>query len=213
MNQIFRFVNQENAFMLQRDMAPKVDCVDDPGFNPRLVCGIDVSYDGDTGFVAAAVWDVERRLYLENITAKAKTSTRYVPGLLGFREGPLLAGISRKLQSRPDVFLVDGHGVAHPRRFGLACQFGIAIDHPTVGVAKSLLYGRPENGMVVDPQGNNIGGIITTTYGKRFYVSIGHRVSLETACRLVKDCILDGHPAPLRKAHIESQTLRRRELL
>jgi len=208
MNEIFRYVDEEQAFSLQQDMAERVSRVDDPGFNPRLICGIDVSYDGDKASVAATVWDIDRKQPVEKVSARYQAFTKYVPSLFGFREGPLLIGISRELESSPDVFLVYGHGVAHPRGFGLACQFGLAVDRPTIGVAKSLLYGRPENRIVVDPEGHSIAGIITTAGGKKFYVSVGHRISLVTACRLVERCVADGHPMPLRLAHLDAERSR-----
>jgi deoxyribonuclease V len=193
------------------DLAERVVSVDDAGFNPRLVCGIDVSYQGETAFLSAAVWDAERKTWVENAAARLKVPTEYVPGLFGYREGPLLAEISRDLTSFPDVFLVDGHGVAHPRRCGLACQFGLAINRPTIGVAKSLLHGILDNGKVLDVEGNTIGVTLATRTGRSLYVSVGHRISLGTASRVVQGCIDNGHPGPLRKAHLDSLRMRKGE--
>jgi deoxyribonuclease V len=212
-DKLFQFTNQGHAISFQRENASRVICVDEPDFNPRLICGLDVSYDDDTAYAAAVVWDIRRRTTVEKIAVKDRVLVRYYPGLLGFREGPVLARVSEKLETNPDVFFVDGQGVAHPRRFGLACQFGLAIDRPTVGVAKSLLYGRAEDEIIVDPGGHRIATVIVSARGKKFYVSVGHRISLDTASRLVSDSIIDGQPVPLRQAHLESELSKRSKLL
>ncbi len=170
---------------------------------------MDAAYNGETAYAAAAVWDMESEKFVEKASARDKAETSYVPGLLGFREGPILFRISQRLRSSPDVFLVDGQGVAHPRRFGLACHFGVAVSKPTVGVAKSRLYGRTENGVIVDSDGVRIGRIVTASTGRKFYVSVGHRISLDSASRLVEACLVKGHPAPLRQAHLDSENLKR----
>jgi deoxyribonuclease V len=130
-------------------------------------------------------------------------STKYVPGFLGFREGPLLVRIAEKIRQKPDVFLVDGQGAAHPRRFGLACHVGLALKKPTIGVAKSRLYGTANGSKILDPEGRVIGRILTARK-RKFYVSVGHRISLETASSLVEKSIVNGDPSPLRQAHLES---------
>jgi deoxyribonuclease V len=164
---------------------------------------MDAAYEGDTAFVAASVWDVAHMKIIETATIVDRVSTKYVPGFLGFREGPLLVGIAEKVRQKPDVFLIDGQGVAHPRRFGLACHVGLALDRPTIGVAKSRLYGKSDGGKILDPEGMVIGRILTAR-NRKFYVSVGHRISLQTGSDLVEKSIVDGHPSPLRQAHLES---------
>ncbi len=133
----------------------------------------------------------------------------YLPGFLGFREGPLLARIAARLEIIPDVFLIDGHGLAHPRGFGVACHVGLALNKPTIGVAKSLLYGRIQNEAIVAGDGNIIGRILTTPGGRKYYVSVAHRISLPTAVQIVRRSIVNGFSAPLRAAHLNSITLKR----
>src|SRR4029077_11072802 len=116
---------------------------------------------GDTAFVAAAVWDTANRKIVETVAMVNSAPTKYVSGFLGFREGPLLVRVAEKLRVRPDVFLIDGQGVAHPRKFGLACHVGLALDKTTIGVAKSRLYGRSDQGNILDPEGEMIGRILT----------------------------------------------------
>jgi deoxyribonuclease V len=201
--EIFQFVDTDQAISLQRDLSKRVQSVDDPGFEPRYLCGVDVAYHNNSAFVAAAVWDISSRRIIEIDSSVDKVSTKYVSGFLGFREGPLLVRIAGKLRTRPDVFLIDGAGSAHPREFGLACHVGLAINKPTVGVAKSRLYGRLDGSNIVDPEGKVMGRILAAG-NQKFYVSVGHRISLKTASDLVEKSIVNGHPLPLREAHLES---------
>src|SRR5215472_3180326 len=179
-DRLFEFRNPEQARQLQTELSSRVISLDDVGFNPRLFCGIDVSYNADVAHVAAAVWDMEERDFVERIHVIGKTVVDYFPGLLGFREGPLAVSISRRLRSKPDVFLIDGQGIAHPRRFGLASHFGIAIERPTIGVAKSRLYGKVEGDTILDSDGNVIGSTVAGRNDREFFVSVGHRISLVT---------------------------------
>ena len=201
--EFFQFVDTDHAVSLQRDLSTRVKRIDDANFEPRFLCGMDVSYHGDTAFVAAAVWDAANKKMVETATMVNSVLTRYVPGFLGFREGPLLVRVAEKLRVRPDVFLIDGQGVAHPRKFGLACHVGLALDKPTIGVAKSRLYGRSHQGKILDPGGEMIGRILIAG-SRKFYVSVGHRISLQTASDLVEKSIVNGHPSSLRQAHLES---------
>ena len=196
-------MDTDRAASLQRDLSTRLKRIDDPHFEPRFLCGMDVAYDGDTAFVAASVWDAANTKIVETAAMVNSVPIRYVPGFLGFREGPLLVRIAEELRVRPDVFLIDGQGVAHPRRFGLACHIGLALDRPTIGVAKSRLYGRSDQGKILDPGGETIGRILTAD-NRKFYVSVGHRISLETASHLVEKSIVNGHPSPLKQAHLES---------
>jgi deoxyribonuclease V len=200
---LFQFVDRDQAASLQRDLSSRVKRIDDPDFEPRFLCGMDVSYDGDTAFVAAAVWDAANSKIVETTAMVNSVPTRYVPGFLGFRESPLLVRVAENLRVRADVFLIDGQGVAHPRKFGLACHVGSALNKPTIGVAKSRLYGRSDQGKILDPGGEIIGRVLTAG-NRKFYVSVGHRISLQTASDLVEKSIVNGHPSPLRQAHLES---------
>lgn len=162
--------------------------------HPRLVAGTDVSVKGKIARAAIVVLrDLEP---VEEVTLEQPVEFPYVPGLLSFREIPPLLAAWTRLRSRPDVILVDGQGYAHPRRFGLACHLGVLLDLPTIGCAKSRLIGHhedppPERGSwtpLVD-DGERIGAALRTRHGCRpVYVSIGHRVTLEEAIRVVLSC-------------------------
>lgn len=131
----------------------------------------------------------------------------YVPGLLAFREAPGLVMAVRRLSTKPDVCIVDGHGVAHPRRSGLACHVGVSLNLPTVGVAKRKLFGVEKDGVVYDADGNKIAATLTST-GKKLYVSVGHKISLREAVRIVKHCITENGLEPIRRAHEEATRTR-----
>jgi len=143
----------------------------------------------------------------------------YVPGYLGFREVPALIAILNAMPSRPDLLLVDGHGIAHPRRCGIATHLGVVADLPTIGCAKSLLCGRIEGVLGATPgdtaplmdRGEQIGiALRTRARANPIYVSIGHRLSLETAIAWVMK-LNDGRrlPLPTRLAHESANAARR----
>jgi deoxyribonuclease V len=133
----------------------------------------------------------------------------YVPGLLSFREGPILVAAFGRLRIEPDVILIDGQGFAHPRRFGIASHLGLVLDTPTIGCAKSILVGEAEepggrsgSTSPLMHQGERVGMALRTRDNVRpIYVSIGHRVSLESAVEIVARCT-DGFriPKPTREA-------------
>ncbi|HIE14873.1 TPA: endonuclease V, partial [Candidatus Bathyarchaeota archaeon] len=141
-------------------------------------------------------------------TKVQKTMFPYIPTLLSFREIPPAVSAIRKLKIKPDVYLVDGHGRAHPYKCGFASHLGLVIDAPTIGVAKKILCGEVHkrlganwNPLVLD--GEIIGAEVYTKEGsKPVYVSIGHMVSLDTAIRIVLQCSMDHRiPKPILEAH------------
>lgn len=174
---------------------------------PRLVAAADVSVRD--GRARAAVVVLRGLETVEETAAERPVTFPYVPGLLSFRELPPLLAAWEKVRSSPDVLLVDGQGLAHPRRFGLACHLGVLLGIPAVGCAKSRLVGEheappPRRGAwtpLVD-RGEVVGAALRTRAACRpVYVSIGHRVSLETAIRVVLDASPRYRiPEPLRRA-------------
>lgn len=186
----------------------------------RLVAGADLAFDPETDIAFAGVivyrfpelQEVERRM------ARRKLRFPYVPGLLSFREGPVLLAAFARLRAEPDLILIDGHGVAHPRRFGIASHIGVLLDKPAIGCAKSLLVGEhaepnakvgSATPLVLD--GERVGMVLRTRDRvKPIYVTPGHRISVDTAVELVKSC-LDGFriPKPTREADHYVRGLRR----
>lgn len=164
----------------------------------RTVAGVDVGFidDGRRTRAAVVVLSFPGLEPIEQSTATQRTTFPYVPGLLSFREIPAILAAMDKLSTRPDLILCDGQGMAHPRRFGLACHLGVWLDRPTVGVAKTRLIGthdrvgeRRGDWQPLYDEDEVIGAVLRTRSGvKPLYVSVGHRVSLPTAIDLVLRC-------------------------
>ena len=182
---------------------------------PRLIAGVDISVNREEGVARGAVVVLsypELRL-VETKVVSGRVDFPYVPGLLSFREVPLTLAACEQLSITPDLVLVDGQGIAHPRRFGLASHLGLFLDTPTIGCAKSRLCGRHEEpgdnpgsyAEVVD-RGETIGVALRTKPGaKPVYVSIGHKVDLEAAIYWVLECCRGYRlPEPCRLAHLAS---------
>lgn len=186
------------ALALQDELRPLADHRGPGPAHPRLVAGLDVAYAGDgrgTGdLVAAAVVVVELPglRVVEQSTATARSTFPYLPGLFAYRELPVLVEALEALRTTPELLLCDGHGLAHPRRFGLACHLGVLTGLPTAGVAKTPFVGAydpaalgAERGAYADlaDGGETVGRALRTRAGvKPVYVSTGHRIDLDTAC-------------------------------
>ena len=160
----------------------------------RLIAGVDVSYAKDESLVAGAavVLDAATLKLVDSATATRPVEFPYVPGLLAFREIPALLDALGALATAPDALVCDGYGLAHPRRFGLACQLGVLTDLPAFGVAKTAFIGQyeqpgPERGdwsELVDG-GETVGRVLRTQRGvKPVFVSVGHRIGLDAAAEL-----------------------------
>lgn len=175
----------------------------------RLVAGVDIAYVKEWSIGAVAVLDHDSLELVEAQTASCETSFPYIPTLLSFREIPPATLAIRKLQTQPDVFLVDGQGLAHPYGCGFASHLGLLIRRPTIGVAKSRLFGKVEStedekGVAfLKCKGLIIGAAVKTkSKCKPVYVSVGHMISLEKAVEIVKYCAHNSRiPAPILKAH------------
>ena len=202
------------AVELQRRLAPRVVATGDLGpHDVRAVAGVDLSPpDPETGFVrgAVVVLSLPDREVLEVATADEAPRFPYVPGLLSFREAPVLARALAKLRRRPDLLVVDGQGLAHPRRFGLACHLGLMTGVPTIGCAKSRLVGAhqpPASGRgswtPLVHRGERIGAAVRTRSGvSPIFVSVGHCISLESAVHWSLACASKYRvPDPTRMAH------------
>ncbi len=190
---------------------------------PRLVAGADVAYDKATAtcFAAVVVMRSPGMEIVECATASGRTSFPYVPGLLTFREGPILLRAFAALRTRPDLVMFDGQGLAHPRRFGLASHMGYLLDIPSIGCAKSLLVGEHEPvGLRAGDfswlvhNGERVGAVLRTRDRVRpIYVSPGHRVGLRSAIRLALSAVTRFRvPEPTRMADILVGRLKRSHL-
>ncbi len=177
----------------------------------RLVVGADmaISRDGRRCIAAVVLWDMRTQTVVEEHVAVRTLSFPYVPGLLSFREAPVVLAALRKLRQTPDVLMCDGHGLAHPRRFGIACHVGVITGLPTIGCAKNRLVGEHEAPAEqrgaktrLIHQGQTIGIVLRTrTRVKPVFVSVGHRIDLRSAKRIVLQCALRYRlPEPTRLA-------------
>jgi deoxyribonuclease V len=181
------------------------------------VAGVDIAYLEGTSVGAVAVLNLNTLSQVEFQVAHVKTCFPYIPTLLSFREIPPAYSAIKKLHNKPDVFLVDGQGFAHPYGLGFASHLGLILDKPTIGVAKSLLCGKVEQNVEygwapLNYKGAIIGAEVVTKQGtKPVYVSVGHRVSLKRATEIVLECTRKYRlPAPIRRAHIIANEEKRR---
>ena len=184
-----------------------------------LVAGADISYDKNSNklFAAVVVLRVPALEVVEMATVVDRARFPYVPGLLSFREAPVLLKCFRKLRCMPDVVMIDGHGLAHPRRFGIACHIGWLLDVPTIGCGKSILVGEHKRlgkrrgaTATLIHKGEVVGSAVRTRTGVQpVYISIGHRIDLPTAVRLALRCAPRVRlPEPTRQAHLLVNQLR-----
>ncbi len=180
---------------------------------PRFIAGVDISAGKGAGMAIGAVVVLQypELRVVETKVARGKLDFPYIPGLLSFRESPLTLAACQKLTITPDLILVDGQGIAHPRRLGLASHLGLFLNTPTIGCAKSLLCGNhevpgnePDSYTEIVDRGEIIGAALRTKLRvKPVYVSIGHKVDLQTAIYWVMNCCRGYRlPEPTRLAHL-----------
>lgn len=199
--------NYTNIIELQNEFSKKVITHDYMNNNIRNVCGIDVSYKDLNAFCSAVIINKNTLEIIEIVNEKSTISYPYIPGLFMLREGEPLLKIVRLLKNLFDVLLIDGHGILHPRKCGLASYVGIMIDKPTIGVAKNLLCGSILESSYVEYNKTILGYTIKKNNRKDIYVSVGHKISLETSIDIVKKLTKKSEfiPEPLRIADIYSK--------
>lgn len=207
------------AARLQERLRSRVVTKDDYGAI-RTVGGVDVAVGTDRVVAAVVVLSFPALELFDSATAERPLEFPYVPGLLAFREMPAIRDAFAKLATRPDLVFVDGHGFAHPRRFGIACMLGVEMDLPSLGIGKSLLVGshrepgeRRGSRAALRDGGELIGYALRTRDGVRpVYVSIGHRIGLASAVRFtLRACRRYRLPEPIRQAHMLAGRAKRRE--
>jgi len=205
-------VSVAQARELQLSLAQRV-VTENGVINPRFVAGVDISAPDAQGVANGAVV-VLRYPELDIVEveiAQGRLTLPYIPGLLSFRESPLILSACKKIRNVPDLILIDGQGIAHPRRFGLASHVGLFLDLPTIGCAKSILCGqhRPvgedagSHAELLD-NGELIGEALRTKSGVRLiYISVGHKIDLASALQWVINCCRGYRlPEPTRLAHL-----------
>lgn len=205
-------LSPKQAVEIQRDLAQRVVVRDGPK-NVQTVAGCDLGFTRDgSGAVACLVtYRYPSLEEVERVYVQASVTYPYIPGLLSFREGPVLEKLFVKIRCMPDVILFDGQGIAHPRRLGIASHMGLLLDVPTIGCAKSRLCGvHDEPGQNVgdwaklqdQKTGEVIGAVLRTREGvKPIFVSPGHMISLANAIAVTLGCLDRTRiPKPTREA-------------
>jgi deoxyribonuclease V len=212
--------NAADAVRVQQELATRVYLPVDDIEPPATVAGLDVSYSRYSDQLAAAAVVVEAGSgrILDHSVVDGVALFPYIPGLLAFREAPALLNALERVQPRPDLILCDGYGIAHPRRFGVACHVGVLTGLPTIGCAKSGFVGEHEEPGLrrgdrtpLHAGGHLVGYVLRTQDGvKPIYVSPGSGISLRQSCDVVLDqCSNYRVPDPIRHAdHFSRQALR-----
>lgn len=199
----------DNAIKFQEQLAKKIITIDDFNREIDYVCGVDVSYKMETAHCCAAIVKKNTLEVIEVVESKSNVKFPYIAGLFILRELNPIRHTLKLLKNPFQLLLVDGHGILHPRRCGLACHIGVITDSPTIGVAKSLLCGSIQPDCFVKHNEEVLGYAINREGKpkKMIYVSIGHKISLPSAVRLVKSLTKIGEltPEPLRIADIASK--------
>ena len=205
-------VSLAEAVDIQQRLAPQISR-SSTVTTPRFIAGVDISVNRVQGMARGAVVVLsypELGLVATEVV-EGKLDFPYVPGFLSFRESPFILAACERLTVTPDLILVDGQGIAHPRRMGLASHLGLFLNTPTIGCAKSLLCGRhevtgdqPGSYAEIIDRGETIGVALRTKLGvKPVYVSIGHRIDLQSAIYWVLECCRGYRlPEPTRLAHL-----------
>jgi deoxyribonuclease V len=216
-SKVSRKFSVKKAHELQLRLSKRLIFEDELPEAVEYVAGVDVAYLEGTSVCAVAVLNRNSLSQVEVQVAVVKTCFPYVPTLLSFREIPQAVSAVEKLQTKPDVFMVDGQGFAHPYGLGFASHLGLILDKPTIGVAKSLLCGKAEKAGEDDwkplrHHGKIVGAEVVTKPGtKPVYVSVGHRISLKRAIEIVLECVGKYRlPEPIRRAHTMANEEKRR---
>ncbi|HEX2471696.1 MAG TPA: endonuclease V [Nitrososphaera sp.] len=196
-----------DAIRLQKNIAKKVVVAKDDFGEISRICGVDIAYMGSSNaaYCSAVIMDRNMQHLVESVDVQTIVKYPYVPGLLMLREAEPIFYTLKLLKNSYDLLLIDGHGLLHPRKCGLACYIGVTLDKPTIGVAKSRLCGtvRPDGFIELD------GEILGYAISKKLYISVGHRVTLKTAIALAKELGIE----PLRLADINSRKNKKKSAL
>lgn len=204
-------VSPKMALEIQRDLVKRV-ILNGPLKRIRVVGGADVSYSGNTCWGAVVLLSFPELEIIEEVRVKTTVNFPYIPGLLTFREGPPLIEAFNRIRGRPDVMIFGGQGIAHPRRMGLATHMGILLDIPSIGCAKTHLWGRFDGNvgkkrgsytLLKGMEGDVIGALVRTReMVSPVFVSQGHKIGLEECIKTILSlCPKYRLPEPLRIAH------------
>lgn len=190
-------LTEHAAIELQENLRKQLILIDQLPTDLQLIAGVDVEYDKDTDLIAGAIAVLDfHTLEVKAVATHVMHVTfPYIPGLFSFREMPVLLEAWKKLELRPELIVCDGHGLAHPRRFGLACHLGVVLDLPTLGCGKTRLFGNFEplaeargsiSPLLAEDNQEQVGNVLRTQPGiNPVFVSPGHKISIGTATDIV----------------------------
>jgi len=201
----------KEALEIQRELRLKV--IKQNAFNEiKSIAGVDLAQvsNGKQLVCGIIVFSYPELEEIERVSTIVSEQFPYIPGLLAFREGPAIIETYKQIKKPPDLLMVDGHGIAHPRGIGIASHIGVILDRPSIGVAKKRLYGNYEEPRenqkswtpLISKNGENIGAVLRTRKGtKPVFVSIGHKIDLKTSVKITLKCTKGYRiPDPTRKA-------------
>jgi deoxyribonuclease V len=209
-------VHEEKLRKIQMRIAKRVILKDEFHKPIRTVAGFDLAFSGDKAFVTGVVLDYKFLIVKEIRTIETKLSFPYIPTFLAFREGPPIIKVYKKLKIKPDVMMINGQGVCHPFFCGIASHVGVLLDTASIGIAQSRLCGSYEEVKSVGHHSTLIydGKMVGYAYKskrncKPILISPGHKVSLESSLRIVKNCIKNHKlPEPIYLAHSISNRIK-----
>jgi len=190
-------INEEKLIKIQEKLREKLILIDDFK-NAKNIAGVDVAYKNDKAFCGVVIMS-KNKVILKK-TKENRVKFPYIPSFFAFREAPAIIKTVKEVKKKIDILLVNGHGIAHPRGFGLASHVGLILDLPTIGVATSLLCGEiKENYILLNRKR------VGYKY-KNIYISPGHRISLSSSIKIVQGCMANHRlPEPLHRAHLLSK--------
>lgn len=201
-------LNKLQAIKLQEKLAKQVIKIDNYS-ELNIIAGCDVSTKYNTLWGAVVILEYPSMKLLDVSCAKMEAQLQYIPGLLSFRESPVILKCYSNLKVKPDLMLVDGHGYSHPRHFGIASHLGVYLNLPTIGCAKKILRGKiilVNGAPYLEWKNEIIAGQIGNSW-----ISIGHRISLDTAMRISNKILGNQYPKPIEIAHEQATIFRKKD--
>ncbi len=203
-------INKDDAIPLQKKLAQRTQFIPLKK-DPKIIVGTDISFQNDTAYAGAVLFKLPSLEPIDSFIYEGTVSFPYVPGLLSFREAPILLKLFKLVKPTPDLIFLDGHGLAHPRKLGLASHIGLFLQKPTIGCGKSRLYGAFEeppaskrsHTQLLNPSGEPIGAVIRTREQcNPIFVSPCHLINLTDSITWTLKCVSKYRvPEPTRIAH------------
>jgi deoxyribonuclease V len=185
----------------QKDLAKKITLKDE--FKKiKTIAGVDQSYTSNKIISAIILMNYETLEVIEKNYSIQEEKFPYIPGFLAYRDSPAIIEAYNNLKTKPDILILDGHGILHPRGLGLASHISLLLDIPTIGVAKNLLYGKPEKDLILINRRPRGVMLKTKEHAKPIYISPGNKITLSTAVKIIRHCMKEHKlPEPLYLAH------------